>query len=193
MSDNSYTLENPYRTDKETSIEQKTGACGRFYGKYRGMVLNNVDPMQRGRLLVQVPDVTQFGPASWAEPCFPGGGLQFGMIAIPIIGSGVWVEFEQGDPDYSLWTGSFLGNAGEFPGLARMTPPGVPGLSMTTPLQNGVVANDVPGPSGGILLKAGLATITINDTGIIIQNGKGASIVLTNNQVVVNAGALVVM
>jgi hypothetical protein len=193
MPDDTYTVQNPYSTDKETSIDQKTGACGRFYGKYRGMVLNNVDPMQRGRLLVQVPDVTQFGPASWAEPCFPGGGLQFGMIAIPMIGSGVWVEFEQGDPDYPLWTGSFLGNAGEFPGLARMTPPGVPGLSMTTPLQNGVVANDVPGPSGGILLKGGLATITINDAGIIIQNGKGASIVLTNNQVIVNSRELVVM
>ena len=67
-----YTIQNPYNTEKETSIEEKTGACGRFYGKYRGMVLSNVDPMQRGRLLVQVPDVTQFGPASWAEPCFPG-------------------------------------------------------------------------------------------------------------------------
>ena len=64
---------------------------------------------------MQVPDVTQFGPASWAEPCFPGGGLQFGMIAIPIIGSGVWVEFEQGDPDYPLWTGSFSATRENFP------------------------------------------------------------------------------
>ena len=28
-----------------------------FFGKYRGMVLNNIDPMQQGRLQVQVPDV----------------------------------------------------------------------------------------------------------------------------------------
>ena len=28
-----------------------------FYGKYRGLVLSNIDPMQLGRLLVQVPDV----------------------------------------------------------------------------------------------------------------------------------------
>jgi hypothetical protein len=97
MTEDTYAVQNPYNTEKETTIDRKTGACGRFYGKYRGMVLNNVDPMSRGRLLVQVPDVTLFGPASWAEACFPGGGLQFGMIAIPMIGSGVWVEFEQGD------------------------------------------------------------------------------------------------
>ena len=29
----------------------------KFYGKYRGMVLNNIDPLQLGRLQVQVPDV----------------------------------------------------------------------------------------------------------------------------------------
>ena len=43
----------------------------KYYGKYRGMVLNNVDPMQIGRLLVQVPDVTGLIPSSWAMPCFP--------------------------------------------------------------------------------------------------------------------------
>lgn len=184
-----YSITNPYKDEKE---DKKHGGCGPFYGKFRGVVLVNVDPMQRGRLYVQVPDVTHLFPATWAEACFPGGGLQYGMIAIPMVGSGVWVEFEQGDIDHPIWTGSFLGNAAEFPGLARMTPPAVPGMSMTTPLQNGMVANDVPGPSGGILIKGGLATITVNDAGIIIQNGKGASIVLTNNQVIVNAGALMV-
>lgn len=29
----------------------------KYYGKYRGMVLNNIDPLQIGRLMVQVPDV----------------------------------------------------------------------------------------------------------------------------------------
>lgn len=187
---NNYSVANPYKDEKE---DKKHGGCGPFYGKFRGMVMSNVDPMQRGRLLVQVPDVTQLGPASWAEACFPGGGLQYGMIAIPMIGSGVWVEFEQGEIDHPIWTGSFLGNPAEFPALARMTPPAVPGLSMTTPLQNGVVANDVPGPTGGILLKGGLATIMINDAGITIMNGKGASIMMVGNQVIVNGGALMVM
>ena len=42
---------------------------GNFYGKYRGMVLNNIDPMQMGRLQVQVPDVAGFIPTTWAMPC----------------------------------------------------------------------------------------------------------------------------
>ncbi len=31
-----------------------------FYGKYRGTVINNVDPEQRGRIQAMVPDVTGF-------------------------------------------------------------------------------------------------------------------------------------
>jgi uncharacterized protein involved in type VI secretion and phage assembly len=164
----------------------------RFYGKHRGLVLNNVDPMQRGRIQVQVLDVTGLAPASWAEPCFPCGGMQYGFIAIPMIGAGVWVEFEQGDPDRPIWTGCYYGNAGELPVISRVVPPGVPGMAFGSPLQNGIAINDTPGPSGGILLQAGLATITINDTGITIQNGKGASIAMLNNQVIINAGALMV-
>ena len=37
------------------------------------------------------------------------------------------------------------------------------------------------------------ATIIVNDTGIYIQNGKGASIVMTGPTVTVNQGALVVV
>jgi uncharacterized protein involved in type VI secretion and phage assembly len=186
-----YEVQNPYSTEKKDDSKDPE-ACGQYFGKYRGVVLNNVDPMKRGRLQIQVPDVTQLAPASWAEACFPGGGMQMGVIVIPMIGAGVWVEFEQGDPDYPIWTGSFLGSPAEYPALAQMTPPAVPGLSMTTPLQNGMVINDVPGAAGGILIKAGLASITVNDAGITIQNGKGASIMMTGLQVIINGGALMV-
>jgi hypothetical protein len=82
-----------------------------FLGKYRGMVLNNIDPMQLGRLQVQVPDVTGLLPASWAMPCVPMAGIQNGMFALPMIGSGVWIEFEHGDIDFPVWTGCFWGSA----------------------------------------------------------------------------------
>ena len=36
----------------------------KYYGKYRGLVLNNIDPLQKGRLLVQVPDVLGLGTSS---------------------------------------------------------------------------------------------------------------------------------
>ena len=98
----------------------------KLYGKYRGMVLNNVDPEQRGRLQVQVPDVTGLLPSTWSMPCAPIAGLQSGMFALPVIGSGVWVEFEQGNPEYPIWVGCFWGSAAEVPAMALLTPPVTP-------------------------------------------------------------------
>jgi uncharacterized protein involved in type VI secretion and phage assembly len=169
-------------------------STGRYYGKYRGMVLNNIDPMQMGRLQVQVPDVTGVAPASWAMPCVPVAGLLNGFYALPMIGSGVWVEFEQGDIDHPIWVGCFWGSASEVPALARATPPAIAAITLQTPLQNGITVSDLPGPTGGIMLKSATgATLIVNDTGIYIQNGKGASIVMTGPTVNVNTGALTVV
>ena len=181
----------------------------KFFGKYRGLVLNNIDPMQLNRLQVQVPDVAGLLPVTWAMPCVPVAGLQNGMVALPMIGSGVWIEFEQGDPDYPIWVGCFWGSAAEVPVLSRATPPGVQAMTLQTPLQNGLTISDLPGPTaalgvpdkaykpgptGGIMLKSAAgATLIVNDTGIYIQNGKGASIVMTGPTVTVNAGALTII
>jgi uncharacterized protein involved in type VI secretion and phage assembly len=123
----------------------------------------------------------------------PVAGVQTGMVALPIPGSGVWVEFEQGDPDHPIWTGCFWGSAAEVPALALATPPAVPAITLQTPLQNGITVTDLPGPTGGIMIKsASGATLIVNDTGIYIQNGKGAMITLVGPTVTVNNGALVV-
>lgn len=165
----------------------------RYYGKYRATVINNVDPLQIGRIQVMVPDVSNVIPTGWAMPSVPVAGIQTGFFAVPIVGSGVWVEFEQGDPDFPIWTGCFWGSAAEVPALAKATPPAVPGVAIQTPLQNGISINDVPGASGGILLKSATgASILVNDTGIYIQNGKGASIVLAGPTVTINQGAMAI-
>lgn len=165
----------------------------KYYGKYRGMVISNIDPMQQGRLMVQVPDVGGLIPGTWAMPCVPIAGIQNGMFALPIPGSGVWVEFEQGDPDFPIWVGGFWGSAAEVPALALLTPPAVPAITLQTPLQNGLTISDVPGPTGGIMIKSTTgAMLIVNDTGIYIQNGKGAAITLVGPVVTINNGALTV-
>jgi hypothetical protein len=70
----------------------------RYFGKYRGTVLNNVDPMMMGRIQAIVPDVTGLLPSSWAMPCFQVAGIQNGVFAVPIVGSAVWIELNKAIP-----------------------------------------------------------------------------------------------
>jgi uncharacterized protein involved in type VI secretion and phage assembly len=165
-----------------------------LFGKYRATVINNIDPMQMGRIQAMVPDVAGFVPSSWAMPCVPVAGINTGVFTVPIIGSGVWVEFERGDPDYPIWVGGYWGSAAEVPVLAHAVPPGVTGITLQTPLKNGMVISDVPGPTGGILIQTTTgAMISVSDVGIIISNGKGAIINMTGPTVDVNLGALTVV
>jgi uncharacterized protein involved in type VI secretion and phage assembly len=165
-----------------------------LYGKYRGMVVNNIDPMQIGRIQAMVSDVAGLVPGTWAMPCVPVAGINTGFFTVPMIGAGVWIEFERGDPDYPIWVGGFWGTAAEVPLMAHMVPPGVTGFTLQTPLKNGLVISDVPGPTGGILIQTTTgAMISVSDIGIIISNGKGAVINMTGPTVDVNLGALTVI
>lgn len=165
-----------------------------YFGKFRGTVINNIDPMMIGRIQAMVPDVSSVALTSWAMPCFPMSDIQTGVVAVPPIGAGVWVEFERGDPDYPVWTGCFYGTVAEVPALHQLTPPGLSAVTIQTMLQNGITVTDLPGPTGGIVIKTATgASLIVNDTGIYIQNGKGASIIMTGPTVTVNNGALVVI
>ena len=87
----------------------------RFYGKYRGFVVNNLDPKRLGRLTLQIPSV--LGPevvTGWAMPCVPyGGEKNQGFLCIPEGGAGVWVEFEEGDLEFPIWVGTFWSEPGD--------------------------------------------------------------------------------
>lgn len=165
----------------------------RFFGKYRGMVVNNVDPVQMGRVQVQVPDVLGAFPSSWAMPAVPYTGKQMGMWCLPQVGTGVWVEFEQGDPDKPVWAGAWYGSAADVPALGLAAPPAVPNIVLQTAGQNTIMVSDVPGPTGGILLRtASGAFISVTDVGITISNGQGAIITLLGQTVDVNMAALTI-
>jgi hypothetical protein len=85
----------------------ETPAPKRFYGKYRGTVEANIDPMMLGRIMAMVPDVGSLIPLSWAMPCAPFPDAGTPALAVPPIGASVWIEFEQGDPNYPIWSGGF--------------------------------------------------------------------------------------
>jgi hypothetical protein len=53
-----------------------------YFGKYRGTVISNVDPLGLGRIQITVTDVAEAAPVSWAMPCFPspGGAMCHGCV-----------------------------------------------------------------------------------------------------------------
>jgi hypothetical protein len=162
----------------------------KYFGKYRGLVTNNIDPMQIGRIQVIVPDVG-LTPTTWAMPCVPLAGKATGMYVIPQIASSVWVEFEHGDADYPIWVGGFWNTLAEVPAMALLAPPPTPPIIINTLAQNTIAISDVPLPplvAGGILLKSGLSAIMIGPDGVKIIAPK----IEINGITIINNGALTV-
>jgi hypothetical protein len=83
----------------------------RFYGKYRGLVLVNVDPQNMGRIKAIVPEVLGVIPTNFCLPCTPYAGINAGLFTVPLPGTGVWIEFEAGDVNRPVWTGCWWGTA----------------------------------------------------------------------------------
>jgi uncharacterized protein involved in type VI secretion and phage assembly len=169
-----------------------------YYGKYRATVTNNVDPMQSGRLMLSVPDVLGEIPSSWAEPCVPLAGPTgppMGIFLVPAIGTPVWAEFEQGDPDHPIWSGCRWGSTSSIPSLALASNPADPDMVFQSLLQHSLTISDLPPTpaTGGIILKSTTgAMIVVNDSGIYINNGKGATVELVGPSVLINTAALTV-
>jgi hypothetical protein len=78
-----------------------------FFGKYRGLVEDNLDPHGLGRLEVSSADVWGDGVRAWAMPCLPYANPGLGVLMLPPVRANVWLEFERGDPDHPVWTGCF--------------------------------------------------------------------------------------
>ena len=90
-------------TDLERLLEEMEG---RYFGKYRGKVVDNQDPEKRGSIKVRVPGVLAETDL-WALPCSPYAGKDVGFFAIPPVDASVWVEFEAGELGHPIWTGCF--------------------------------------------------------------------------------------
>lgn len=96
----------------------------KFYGKYRGFVVDNADPEQRARLRLSVPSVLADAVTGWALPCLPFGGLAgHGLFLVPEVDARIWVEFEEGDLSQPIWTGTFWQKSGDPPSEAALDEP----------------------------------------------------------------------
>lgn len=160
-----------------------------FFGKYRGKVENNIDPMMLGKLQVSVPAVLGEGSLSWAMPCVPFAGSGVGFFMLPPVGANVWVEFEGGDIDYPIWSGCFWG-LGEVPAT-----PAVPQMKIIKMDTITLTLSELPG-IGGVTLEVSPPSValplkmTFDVNGIKLEAGPLGTVELTPAGVKVNSGAL---
>jgi len=127
----------------------------RHFGKYRGVVADDRDPSGMGRVRVRVPGVLGDGTTAWAMPCVPFAGPGEGFLAVPAIGSPVWVEFEEGDLHRPIWVGGFWESGAEPPRA----------------------------PRDGLVIAAGGATIRLEKDRITIRNGRGTGIEIGGDEI----------
>lgn len=198
-------------------MSMNMGANKRFFGKYRGVVTDIDDPLKMGRIRARVPDVHGDEQSGWAMACMPFAGHGMGFLGLPTVGGGVWIEFEQGDPDFPIWAGSWWPSGDSLPGAAQSPP--YKKTVIVTEKGNQVVLDD--SSDGGIMLQimSGQTSITLKSeggtdsitvkatgtvtlqttsgakialsaTGIELDNGMGASIKMEGPQVSINGGAL---
>ena len=92
-----------------------------YWGKYRGKVEDNLDPLFLGRIRVSVPSL-ESDAFFWAMPCVPYAGDGVGFYTMPPIGADVWIEFENGDPSYPIWSGCFWSESSQVPVAPNKTP-----------------------------------------------------------------------
>jgi uncharacterized protein involved in type VI secretion and phage assembly len=148
----------------------------RFYGKYRGVV-TDVDASTM-RVKASVPSVLPNGGTGWAMPCVPYAGPNVGVIMLPEVGSGVWIEFEGGDVSYPVWVGMYW-HSGEIPSEASATVKSIitsagsiamdddaGSITLTDAQQNTVVLD-----SDGVTSTSGSNSVAIGASGVNVNDG----------------------
>jgi uncharacterized protein involved in type VI secretion and phage assembly len=160
---------------ERTARQQDT----KYYGKYRGFVVDNKDPDKRGRVTLTVPSVLGEATSTWALPCLPyGGGSGFGFVAVPPVGSQVLVEFMEGDISTPLWTGTFWRTASEVP--PEFTDGDEPTVKvMKTESGHLLTFEDKSGDEAIILQSAKQAKIEMDSKGsVLLTDAKGSKVTL---------------
>lgn len=146
----------------------------RFYGKYRGTVADNADPMKLGRLQLLVPTVLGSVRTAWAMPCVPYAGDKVGLLALPPRNANVWVEFEGGNIDHPIWTGCFWGE-NEMPAGA-----GQPKVTILKTAGTELKIDDRD-DKGGVTVKLDKPAVKLPVT--IVADGKGIEMTVQGTKI----------
>lgn len=183
--------------DVELSEQLVEWVRTRYFGKYRGVVVDNADATSRGRLKVRVPAVLG-ALEPWAMPCVPYAGKGVGFYSLPEPGTGIWVEFEAGDPSYPIWTGCFWGD-GELPDQSSAAIKIWKTEKLTLRIDDDADEAFVEATSGSKLLvgedvvtESGGAKHTVGSDGVVDETGS-TKLEVTSSSFKVNNGALEVM
>ncbi len=164
----------------ESQIQQViTQSQEQYFGKYRGVVIDNQDPEQRARLIIMVPSILgSEAQTHWAEPCLPFGGLtDQGLFLVPEIDAHVWVEFEAGNINNPIWTGTMWQQTDDVPTEAADRSPHM--RQLKTPSGHILSFDDTEGEEEIRLFHTADAELKIDPEGSVqITDAAGATLTM---------------
>ena len=149
----------------ETTVERLVERVGSsYFGKYRGIVADVDDPQNTCRIRATVPAVLGEHPCGWAMPAMPFAGDGHGVVMLPAVGSGVWIEFEAGRLDNPIWSGAWWAS-GQRP--------------------------DPQGPKVRVIVSENGHTVILDDDSdeVRVVHGLGPEIKMTGSEIVLTVGA----
>ena len=158
----------------------------KFFGKYRGTVTDNQDPLKIGRIRATIPAIFGEHESGWALPCTPYAGKNVGLFCIPPIEAMVWIEFESGNPQKPIWTGCFWGD-GDTP--EESASPDIKILKTETAT---IKLDDTSGSENITLETESGLKMVMDQNGIELSNGS-QKIQINSSGISINDGALEVM
>jgi len=149
----------------ETTVARLVERVGSsYFGKYRGIVTDVDDPQDMCRIRATVPAVLGDQACGWAMPAMPFAGNGHGMVLLPAVGSGVWIEFEAGRLDNPIWSGAWFASG------QRPQP---------------------EGPKVRVIVSENGHQIVLDDDRdeVIVAHGKGPQITVSASEIVLTVGA----
>lgn len=156
-----------------------------YHGLFPGVVTDNDDPEAKCRIRVSVPEVLVDGDSGWCQPALPYTGDGAGLAVVPPVGTQVWVQWPGGDLSAApVWSGGSYAAGQAVSGAGPKT------LIILTPGGHRIELSD---DSQALTITSSQGpVVTLDSSGVSIDNGQGAKVVMQGPKVDVNDGALVV-